>query len=70
MKKSVIAILYVVITTLVNVLVTTTFFEVDNALGDAENFVDEDKIYAQQSVETECKSPCPSSAEICIKMYA
>ncbi len=25
-------------------------------------------IFAQEEVETECKSPCPSSAEMCIEM--
>lgn len=74
MKKSVIAIsLSIVITTLVYALlvVATTFFEMDNnALGEVEKFlVDNDKIYSQQLIETECKSSCPSSAEMCIQMY-
>ena len=49
----------------------------NNALGEGEeNFVDianYDKTYTQQQqqeVETECKSPCPSSAETCIQMCA
>lgn len=49
---------------------TTTFFEMDNVLGEVENFVDDDKIYAQQSVATTCKSPCPSTREMCITMCA
>jgi hypothetical protein len=72
MEKSVIASIpsFVVITTLVYALVVaTTFFEMDNALG-GENFVVDDKTYTQQEVETECKSPCPKSAEMCITMCA
>jgi hypothetical protein len=45
----------------------------DSALGE-ENFVDIDKdktTYSQQVIETKaCKSPCPSSAEMCISMCA
>ena len=46
----------------------------NNALGEEKNFVDDDNdktIYSQQVVETkECKSPCPSSAEMCIALCA
>jgi hypothetical protein len=47
----------------------------DNALGEGENFVVDDTdidkmIYSQQQVETQCKFPCPSSAEMCIAMCA
>ena len=78
MKKLVIAIPSIVITSLVYALAVTTFFEMkNNALGEGEeNFVDianYDKTYTQQQqqeVETECKSPCPSSAETCIQMCA
>ena len=81
MKKSVIAIPsshYVVITTIiVYALLVPIFFEMDNALGEGENFVvdddDNDKsimTYSQQQVDTNCKSPCSSSAEICIAMCA
>jgi hypothetical protein len=46
----------------------------DNAFGEETNFVNEDNdktIYSQQLVQTkECKSPCPSSAEMCIAMCA
>jgi hypothetical protein len=78
MKKSeVIAIAssYVVITTIMYALLAPIFFEMDNALGEGENFVvndnDNDKMtYSQQVIETQCKSPCPSSAEMCIAMCA
>jgi hypothetical protein len=47
----------------------------DNAYGPGANFVvDNDKTmtYSQQAiieeVGTECKSPCPESAEMCIAM--
>ena len=77
MKNSlVIAIQSCVITTLiVYALLALIFFEMDNALG-GENLVDDIDIdkttYSQQEiVETkECKSPCPSSAEMCIAMCA
>ena len=51
------------------------FFEMDNAHEEGKNFVNDDKMtmYSQQAideVETECKSPCPSSAEMCIAMCA
>ena len=78
MKNSVIAIpsQYVMITTIVYALLCPVFFEFDNALGEGENFVvnnDKTMMYSQQAieeVETECKSPCPSSAEMCIEMCA
>ena len=75
MKNSVIAIQSCVITTIVYALLVPVFFEMDNAHGEGKNFVDDDKMtmYSQQSieeVETECKSPCPSSAEMCIAMCA
>jgi hypothetical protein len=80
MKNSVIAIpsQYIVITTIVYALLCPIFFECDNALG-GENFVvNNDKTtmtsYSQQAIEeegeTECKSPCPSSAQMCIEMCA
>ena len=66
---------YVVITTIVYALLVPIFFEIDNALGEGENFVvddtDIDKMtYSQQIIETQCKSPCASSAEMCIAMCA
>jgi hypothetical protein len=75
MKNSVIAIQFFVITTIVYALLAPIFFQMDNALGEGEYFVvdddDNDKmLYNQQLVETKCKSPCPSSAEMCIAMCA
>ena len=72
MKNSVIAIQSCVITTIVYALLCPVFFEPGNALGEGENFVDDnDKTrYGEQVIETECKSPCPSSAEMCIAMCA
>ncbi len=78
MKNSVIAIQPFVITTIiVYALLVPVFFEMDNAFGERENFVDDidnEKMtsYSQQVevMETECKSPCPSSAEMCIAMCA
>ena len=62
---------YVITTTIVYAFLVPVFFEMDNVLGEVANFVDDNKIYAQQSVETkECKSPCPSSAEMCIQICA
>ena len=71
MKNSVIAIQSFVITTIVYALLVPIFFEMDNGFGE-ENFVDDnDKTtYGEQVIETECKSPCPSSAEMCIAMCA
>ncbi|HEX5185453.1 MAG TPA: hypothetical protein VFV86_01060 [Nitrososphaeraceae archaeon] len=76
MKKSVIATSHyrVVITAIiVYALVVPIFFELENALG-VKNFVDDtdtDKMtHSQQTIETHCKSPCPSSAEMCIAMCA
>ena len=74
MKNSVIAIQSFVITTIVYALLVPVFFEMDNAFGE-KKFVDDsndDTTYSQQVVaETkECKSPCPSSAEMCIAMCA
>jgi hypothetical protein len=78
MKNSVIALpsQYIVITTIVYALLCPIFFELNNALGEGENFVvnnDKTMMYSQQAieeVETECKSPCPSGAEMCIEMCA
>jgi hypothetical protein len=78
MKNTVIAIpfSYVVITTIiVYALLTPIFFEMDNTFGEGENLVvehnDNDKMtHSQQVVETQCKSPCPSTAEMCIAMCA
>ncbi|MGH9981286.1 MAG: hypothetical protein ACRD6U_07015 [Nitrososphaeraceae archaeon] len=78
MKNLVIAIQSSVITTIVYALLVPIFFESDNALREGEIFVvnnDKTMMYSQQAieeeeVETECKSPCPSSAEMCIEMCA
>ncbi|HEY6588739.1 MAG TPA: hypothetical protein VIY98_10645 [Nitrososphaeraceae archaeon] len=73
-NSTVIVIQSFVITTIVYALLVPIFFEMDNAFGEEKNFVDDvnDKTtYSQQLVETkECKSPCPSSAEMCIAMCA
>jgi hypothetical protein len=79
MENSVIAIPYqsVVITTIVYALLCPIFFESDNALAEGETFVvnnDKTMMYSQQTIQeevvTDCKSPCPSSAEMCIEMCA
>jgi hypothetical protein len=74
MKNYVIAIQsFFVRTTIVYALLVPVFFEMDNAFGEEKNFVDDgnDEItYSQQLVESECHSPCPSSAEMCIAMCA
>ena len=74
MKNSVIAIQFFVITTIVYALLAPIFFQMDNALGEGEYFIDDDNndkmLYNQQLIETKCKSPCPSSAEMCIAMCA
>ena len=73
MKNStVIAIQCCMITTIIYALLAHVFFEPGNALGEGENFVDgiDKTTYGEQVIETECKSPCPSSAEMCIAMCA
>ena len=79
MENSVIAIpsQYVVITTIVYALLCPIFFESDNALAEGGTFVvnnDKTMMYSQQTIQeevvTDCKSPCPSSAEMCIEMCA
>ncbi len=77
MKNSVIAIQsqHVVITTIVYALLVPIFFEMDNVFGEGEYIVEDNNndetMYSQQVVvETECKSPCPSSAEMCIEICA
>ena len=74
MKNSVIAIQSFVITTIIYALLVPVFFEMDNVFGEEKHFVDDtnDKTtYSQQELETkECKSPCSSTAEMCIAMCA
>ena len=75
MKNSVIAIQSLVITTIVYALLAPIFFEMENnTFGEEKNFVDDGNyetiLYSQQEVESECKSPCSSSAEMCIEICA
>ena len=75
MNNSVIAIQSFVKTTIVYALLVPIFFEMENnAFGEREYIVDEDAnnkvMYSQQIIDTKCKSPCPSSAEMCIAMCA
>ena len=74
MKNLVIAIQSSVVTTIVYALLVPIIFEIDNAFGEREYIVDEDAnnkvMYSQQVIDTKCKSPCPSSAEMCIAMCA
>ena len=75
MKNSVIAIQSFVITTIVYALLVPVFFEMENnAFGEEKNIVDNDNdktTYSQQLAETkECKSPCSSTAEMCIALCA
>jgi len=82
MKKSVIAIQsFVIITIIVYALLAPIFFQMDNAFGGETYFVVDEKNNesdkktmtsdTQQKVETkECKSPCPSSSEMCIEICA
>ncbi len=65
----------IVITTIVYTLVATTFFEIDNVLGEGANFIVDDNVktmtyISQQVAENPCKSPCPPDAEMCITMCA
>ena len=74
MNKSVIAIqLFFVITTILYALLVHVVFVMDNAHAEGETFVvnnDDETMYSQQVVaETKCKSPCPSSAEMCIELH-
>lgn len=65
---------YIMITTLIYAILNAIFLEFDIANGQSENFVDDkddDKtIYSQQTIETQCKSPCPPCAQMCIAMCA
>jgi hypothetical protein len=65
----------IVITTIVYTLVATTFFEIDNVLGEGANFIVDDNVktmtyISQQVAENPSKSPCPPDAEMCITMCA
>ena len=80
MKNSVIAIQSFVITTIVYALLVPVFFEMDNVYGKEKTLSDDNNndkmttLYSQQEevevAETKCKSPCPSTAEMCITMCA
>ena len=73
MKNSVIAIQSFVITTIVYALLVPVFFEMDNALEKKKTLLIMATIrhtYSQQVVESECKSPCSSTAEMCIEICA
>jgi hypothetical protein len=76
MKHPIIAIQHFVITTIVYALLAPIFFEMDNTFGEGEDFFNDGQnakatMYNQQVLlETECKSPCPSNAELCIEMCA
>ena len=75
MKNLVIAIQSFVITTIVYALLVPVFFEMENnTFVEEKNFVDDDNdktTYSQQLAETkECKSPCSSTAEMCIALCA
>jgi hypothetical protein len=74
MKNSVIAIQFFVITIIVYAFLVPIFFEIGNTFGEREYIVDEDAnnkvMYSQQVIDMKCKSPCPSSAEMCIAMCA
>ncbi|HJU60291.1 MAG TPA: hypothetical protein VJ583_11105 [Nitrososphaeraceae archaeon] len=81
MKKtfgiSVIFSIYILINALLYGLVTSIFFEINSALAQLENSTDDHNInkttndtQQQQEIETQCKSPCPLNAEMCIEMCA
>ena len=65
------------ITIIVYPLLVPVFFDMDNVYGKVENFVDDNSdkstMFSQLEVEvaeTGCKSPCPSTAEMCTTMCA
>jgi hypothetical protein len=65
----------ILITIVLYAMVGTLFFEMNSALEERENFVvdvddrsNDNKTVTQQVVESQCKSPCPSSSEMCIEM--
>ena len=83
MKTSSIAFssLYMQIITMIgSLLLASIFFEIDNVFGEIENSTavnnnnnNNNKTMnntQQQVLQAECKSPCPSDAEMCIEMCA
>ena len=67
---------YVLITTLVYALLGAIFFEFDNVSGEENNINVNDgdgsdnKSSFPQLIDAPCKSPCPSTEEMCIQMCA
>ena len=67
---------YVLITTLVYALLGAIFFEFDNVSGEKDNINVNDgdgsdnKSSFPQLIDAPCKSPCPSTEEMCIQMCA
>ena len=67
---------YVLITTLVYALLGAIFFEFDNVSGEEDNINVNDgdgsdnKSSFPQLIDAPCKSPCPSTEEMCIQMCA
>ena len=66
-----------IITMIGSLLLASISFEIDNALGERENSTvvnnNNNKTMnntQQQVLQAECKSPCPSDAEMCIEMCA
>lgn len=80
MKISVISITsaYVVVNAIIlYVLIAPIFFEMNSAHGERVNSTDNKDNNSkstndtqQQVIETQCKSPCPPNAEMCIEMCA
>ncbi|MGI0051268.1 MAG: hypothetical protein ACRD8K_05980 [Nitrososphaeraceae archaeon] len=67
---------YVFIITLVYALLGAIFFEFDNVSGEEDNINVNDgndadnKSSFPQLIDAPCKSPCPSTEEMCIQMCA
>jgi hypothetical protein len=67
-----------IITMIGSLLLACIFFEIDNVFGERENSTvvnnnNNSKTLnntQQQALQAECKSPCPSDAEMCIEMCA
>jgi hypothetical protein len=66
-----------IITMIGSLLLASIFFGIDNVWGERENSTvvnnNNNKTMnstQQQVLQAECKSPCPSDAEMCIEMCA
>jgi hypothetical protein len=66
-----------IITIIGSLLLSSIFFEIDNVLGERENSTivnnnnkTMNNTQQQEVLQAECKSPCPSDAEMCIEMCA